>query len=165
MKPAVYIITKSDTDFTTLTSVAMQTLGKPVTAASDAVKRKLSSAEKFLSCLASIQGLVETGLPTELLTHVHFSALLLSDSADTLAILECASGMPFVSVPTTKRNVDLTVISGSLQQWRDAVVAGSQRDGYIRDLYLAIMDQFRGDNLDVWGKYERQPSGLLSWKK
>lgn len=165
MKPLVYIITKPATDFINLANVAQQALGRSVTAASDAVRRQQSSAEKFLSCLASIQNLVESGLPTELLTHVHFSALLISDADDTLSILECASGMPFVTTPTSRRGIDLTVISGSLQQWRDAVVAGSQRDGYVRDLYLAIMDQFRGDNLDVWGKYDRQPSGLLTWKK
>lgn len=165
MKPLVAIITMPVTDFTTFTKVALQALDRSVTAASDASGRQQQPVEKYLACLASLQSETPTGLPVELLNHVYFSAMIVAGMDDTLPMLECASGMPFVTTPTKHRGVDLTVISGTLQQWRDAVVAGSQRPGVVREVFLQLMDCFRSQNLDVWGRYERQADGLLTWKK
>jgi hypothetical protein len=161
MRPTAAIIAQPSIDFSTLTRVAMQALGRSITTAVDTAGRKMHDTEKFLSCLSSIRGNNSTGLPDELLPHCCFTALIMCDQGDTLAVLEAASGMPFTFKETVMRGIDLIILSGTLRQWRDVVVIGSECDDAVRTLYAAIRDQFRSLNLDLWRGWDQQSDGRL----
>lgn len=96
------------------------------------------------------------GLTPNLLYHVSFSILVMADEFDTIGILECAAGMPFVSVETQVRGGQLSLISGTLAQWRDAVVTGTRQTGAIKHLYCQVMSHFEAVNLNPWSDFSKK---------
>lgn len=161
MKPAAILITQPVIDFNSFLAVSHKVLGYSLAASSDKAHDQ-HPAERFLSCLAAMRDEhAPAGLPVNLLYHVSFTILLASEELDTLSILECAAGMPFVTAETINPGVDLTVIYGTLAQWRDAVVSGTRRDGNVQVLYCSIMAQFEGMNLNVWTDYNKKWSDGL----
>jgi len=148
-------------DFTTLLTISGQALGHNIAREADTSHRKMADAEKFLSCLSALRDEVVAPTPN-LLSHVSFSVLLIADNYDLLDILECASGMPFVRAETTApQDIDLCVISGTLQQWRDAVATGTSESvsSNVRLCYSKILLLFDRVGLsNVWKDYEKRPS-------
>jgi hypothetical protein len=161
MKPVAIIITQPVIDFKTFVAVTHKALGRSIAAASDKAHDQ-HPIERYLSCLAAMRDeLAPAGLPANLLYHVSFSLLIAADQIDTIPILECAAGMPFVTVETINDSIDLTVVYGTLAQWRDAVVSGTRRTGEVQALYCSIMSQFEGMNLNVWPEYNKKWSNGL----
>lgn len=157
MFPEAVLITQPAIDFNTLMAISHKALGYSIAAASDASKRQQNNAERFLSCLAALRDeSAQPGLSPNLLSHVSFSAIVAATDLDTIEILECASGMPFVSTETVARGVQLTVVTGTLAQWRDAVVSGTRRGGPVQALYCQIMGQFEAHNLNVWTDFNKR---------
>jgi hypothetical protein len=151
------LITQPAIDFNTLISNAHKALGYSIAASSDASKKQQNDVERFLSCLAAMRDqAAPTGLSPNLLCHVSFSALIAADELDTLEILECASGMPFVSTETVARGIQLTVLTGTLAQWRDAVISGTRRGGAVQAMYCQIESQFEAHNLNVWTDFNKR---------
>lgn len=156
------LITQPTVDFATLMAVSHKALGYSIAAASDANRNKQHTAERFLSCLAALRDrAAQAGLSPNLLHHVSFSVLIAADDLDTLDILQCASGMPFVTTETLTRGVQLTVVSGTLAQWRDAVVSGTRRGGAVQELYCQIMGQFEAHNLNPWSDFNKKWNGQV----
>lgn len=149
-------------DFTTLLTISGQALGHNIAKAADSSHRKMADAEKFLSCLSALRDEAVATLSPNLFSHVSFSVLLLADNYDLLDILECAAGMPFVRAETTAaRDIDLCVITGTLQQWRDAVAAGTAQSSLpnVRLCYSKILLLFdRAGLAAVWNDYDKRPS-------
>lgn len=157
MVPVSVLITQPAVDFKTLLVVSHQALGYSIAAASDGSRRDQHPAEKFLSCLAALRDQhAPAGLTPNLLTHVSFSVLIIADEFDTLDILECAAGMPFVTTETQSRGVQLTLASGTLAQWRDAVVTGTRKSGAVQSLYCQIMSHFEAVNLNPWSDFNKK---------
>ena len=124
--------------------------------------RNLHDAEKFLSCLAAMKTQdAQVGLSPHLLTHVTFSVLLAAAERDMQDILECCSGMPFVIADTVARGVQAAVVTGTLAQWRDAVISGCQHsvEVTVRALFNKILNLFEAVNLNVWRDCNRKPAG------
>lgn len=125
MIPQSVLITQPAVDFTRLASVSHQTLGYAVTQASDGHCRQLSEAERFISALDAVRdSSAPVSLPPELLAFVDFAVLVVALDRDMQDILSICAGMPFVVNDTQARGVQLAIIKGSLQQWRDAIVGG-----------------------------------------
>lgn len=162
MQPTAVLITQPSVDFNTLIAVSHKALGYSIAAASDASRRRQHDAERFLSMLAALRDQnASVGLTPNLLCHVQFSVLIAADELDTIDILECAAGCPFVTTETLARGIQLTVISGTLAQWRDAVVAGTRRPGSVQALYCHIMGQFESHNLNPWSDFNKRWDGQL----
>jgi len=162
MKPVAILITEPSVNFSKLVSISHQALGYSVAASSDASNKTQHAAEKFLSCLAALRDQHATvGLSPSLLAHVSFSILVVAEELDTIEVLECTGGMPLVSTETVARGVQLTVLTGTLAQWRDAVVTGSRRTGAVQALYCQIMGEFEARNLNVWQDFSKKPSGTI----
>ena len=91
------------------------------------------------------------GSSPHLLSHVSFSVLMAADEEDTIEILSIAE-MPFISVPTRLRGVQLTVITGPLSRWQDAVKLGSESScaRNVRLAFNAVKSIFGDAGLDVW---------------
>ena len=80
---------------------------------------------------------------------------VVADERDMRDILECCSGMSFVTAETLARSVTAAVVSGTLAQWRDAVASGSvpQVEPSVRAGFNKIYRLFRGAGLNVWSDY------------
>lgn len=151
MKPVAILITEPSVDFAKLVSVTHEALGYSVAASSDAQRNQLNAAQKFLACLSALKDKqAPVGLSPNLLSHVSFSLLVIADEFDTIDILECSGGMPLVSTETVARGIQLSVLTGTLAQWRDAVISGTRRPGAVQALYCQIMGEFEARNLNVW---------------
>lgn len=161
MNSHAVLITRPAVDFSTLLSISSDALGYSVADACDASRRELSSAERLLSMLSAMKDRrAAAGLTPSLLNQVSFSVLIAASEFDMLEVLECAAGMPFVTTETIVRGIQLTVVHGTLAQWRDAVVTGTRRAGEVQRLYCRILSQFESENLNVWMDYtKRWPTG------
>jgi hypothetical protein len=162
MQAHAVLITQPTVDFATLIAVSHQALGYSIASASDASRKQQHEAERFLSLLAAMRDrAAPAGLTPNLLYHVSFSMLIAADELDTIEILECAAGMPFVSVETLTRGIQLNIVSGTLAQWRDAVVSGTRRTGVVQTLYCQIMGLFEGHNLNPWADFNKRWQGQV----
>jgi len=155
------LIQRPAIDFTTFLGLSHKMLGYSPASAADRNRRKLHDAERFLSCLAALQDPdASVGLSPHLLTHVSFSVLLATSERDLLDVLGYCAGMPFVAADTVARGIQATVITGTLAQWRDAVISGCQPEvqGSVRALFNKILSIFEAANLNVWVDCTRRQS-------
>jgi len=151
------LITGPATDFSTLLSLTHHALGYNLASAADASPRKMTDAEKFLSCLAAFKEEAAEITPN-LFSHVSFSVLVIASQRDLLDILERA-GMPFVSAETTVAEINVAVLTGTLAQWRDAVASGTNEAASptVRTCYSKILLLFdRAGLTSVWNDFERR---------
>jgi len=155
MMPDAVLIQVPSIDFRTFVGLSHKVLGRSPAASSDACRRELSDAERFLSCLAAMRDeRAPVGLSPHLLKHVSFSAFIGADERDMLEILQLA-GMPFVVVETIVRSVQAAVVTGTLSQWRDAVVSGCSKGvpTPVRHCFNKLHGLFIASGLNVWGDY------------
>ena len=159
MNALAVLIQQPSFDFSTFLVVSHDMFGYSPSASSDASHKQLSDSEKFLSCLAAMKDRnASVSLPPHLLTHVSFSVLLASNERDILDVMEYCSSMPFTSAETIARGIDAAVVTGTLAQWKNAVVAGCSPDvePSVRFLFNKILSIFEAANLSVWGDCTRK---------
>ena len=155
MMPDAVLVQVPSIDFRTFIGLGHKVLGRSPSATSDACRRELSDAERFLSCLAAMRDeRAPVGLSPHLLKHVSFSAFIGADERDMLEILQLA-GMPFVVVDTIVRGVQAAVVTGTLDQWRDAVVSGCAKGipTPVRHCFNKLHGLFTAAGLNVWQDY------------
>ncbi len=153
MNPSAILISAPSIDFRTFIGLSHQALGRSLAASSDACRRELSDAERFLSCLAAMRDeKAPVGLSPHLLQHVSFSAFIAADERDMLAILQLCAGLPFVAVETIVRGVQAAVVTGTLSQWKDAVVSGCRKEVAtpVRHCFNKLHGLFIAAGLHVW---------------
>jgi len=151
--PDAVLIQVPSIDFRTFVGLSHKVLGRSPAAPSDACRRVLSDAERFLSCLAALRDEhAPVGLSPHLLTHVSFSAFIGADERDRLEILQLCGGLPFVAVETTVRGVQAAVVTGTLCQWRDAVISGCGKGvpTAVRHCFNKLHGLFVAAGLNVW---------------
>lgn len=159
MKPEAIIIGRPEIDFPTFLGVTAKVLGRSPGAAGDASGKRLADATRFLGCLAAMR---DSSAPAELvpkyLSQVSFSILLVATDQDMLDILECVSSMAFVTAETTVRGVLVAVITGTLAQWKSAVLSGSVSDAepIVRFVFNRIHGLFCDEGLNVWLDFRRR---------
>lgn len=161
MVPQSTLITAPSVEFGKLISACEQALGRSVCEGVDNTSKKLTDAERFLSILSAMKDSNSpVGLPPHLLAHVSFSVLTIAGELDMADILEVCSGMPFCYTGTKARGVVMLVITGTLTQWRDAVVSGSGANqvSSVRMGFNQIHNLFVGHGLGpIWNDYEQKP--------
>ena len=161
MTPECVLIQRPDVDFDAFLGLSREALGYSPASGCDASARELTDAERFLSCLAALRTeKAEVSLAPALLNHVSFSAMIVADERDALDIFQ-AAGMPFVVVETVRRGILLAVMTGTLAQWRDAVMHGTVLDQEVnvRACYCKLMALFEQAGLGhVWDRYTRKAS-------
>ena len=161
MMPDAVLIQVPSIDFRTFVGLSHKVLGRSPAASSDACRRELSDAERFLSCLAALRDeRAPVGLPPHLLRHVSFSAFVGADERDMLDILQLCAGMPFVVVETVVRGVQAAVVTGTLSQWRDAVISGCSKgvEPPVRHCFNKLHGLFVDAGLNVWGDFSTRPA-------
>jgi hypothetical protein len=159
MTPEALIIQRPGVDLTTFLGVALKVLGRSLSSAADMSSMKLSDAERFLSCLAAMRNGITTDTP-RLLSHLSYSILVVADEADVMDILECAAGMAFLMAETQVRNVLAAVLTGTLAQWKAAVLAGASQEmeATVRFAYNKIYSLFRAEGVNIWTNYRQKPA-------
>ena len=119
-------------------------------------RRRFASRVFLLSCLAAMHDdRAPVGLSPHLLTHVSFSAFIGADERDMLEILQLCAAMPFVAVETIVRGVQAAVVTGTLSQWKDAVVSGCTKGvpTPVRHCFNKLHGLFTAAGLNVWRDY------------
>lgn len=159
MSPEAIIIQRPGVEFSTFLGVALKVLGHSLSTAADASNVKLTDASRFLTCLAAMRG-GESSESPRLLPHVSYSLLIVADEADMFDILECAAGMAFATAETQVRSVLMAVITGTLAQWKAAVVAGSspEMEPTVRFAFNKIHGLFRAEGINIWTNYRQKPA-------
>ena len=159
MQPEIRIIQRPDVDFSTYLAVAMKVLGHSPASAADASPHCLTAASRFLSCLSAMKDSeAEVGLNPKLLAHVMYSVLIVADEPDVLDVMECTGGIPFVATETIAGGVLLAIMSGSLAQWKLAVVSGStfEMSPGVRYVFNQIQEQFQSEGINLWTDYRQR---------
>jgi len=161
MNPEAVIISRTGIDFPTFLGVALKVLGHSPASAADSSHKRLSPEMRYLSCLAALRDAsAGTELNPKLLPHVMVSVFLAADDVDMLDILECTTGMPFVMAETTIRGILAAVITGTLAEWKAAVLAGSSAEtpSSVRYAYNKIHGLFCDENINIWTDCRQKPS-------
>ena len=152
MLPNVLIVQTPNADFGSLLTFAREALGYNPAASLDASSIERSDTERFISCLAAIEDRkARPGLAQHLLGHAAVSVVVAADLADALDI-EAIAAMPCVTTETRLRDVRLLVLTGSLEQWKRAVLSGaiSLRPPTVRTCFNRIMSAFIAAGLNLW---------------
>jgi len=163
--PEVRLVSSPAIDFSGFLPACKHALGYSLTKAADVSSYEMTDTQRFLWYLAAFRDKnVRVGpvLSSCLLPHLSFSIFVAADERDMPGILQCCSGMPFLVADTVDSSVRAAVITGTLAQWRDAVVSGSVGDAEptVRAGFNKIHSLFKGMNLNVWSDYTtREASG------
>ena len=157
MKPAAALIQGPAIDFHTFLGIAHQALGRSPAHRADGDSRVSNDALKFLACLSDCQGgPVLTASPHHL-CHVTYSVVLAADERTLREILACADGMPVLMSDTVAPAVVLILLTGNLNQWRDAVVSGTSREPPCRSYFCRIQQLFEEHGLGhIWRDYNKR---------
>ena len=163
MVPQSVLVVQPAVMLQNLVGACSEIMGHNVVEAVDASVRKLSDAEIFLSVLSAIKEPGSpTGLPADMLGHVKFSVLTVADERDMLDVVAECSGMEFVIGETKMRGIQVAVISGTLDQWRDAISRGCSRHVLpgIRAGFNQLHGLFVGAGLgDIWHGFRQHEAG------
>jgi len=160
-------IAQPNVSFDILLKACADTLDHKVTESIDNTLKQLSDSEKYLSILAAIRDAnASVNLTPNLLTHITFSVLTVATDVDMMDVLEACSGMAFTHAETKMRGGLIAVITGTMQQWRDAIITGSQHSqGIIRGGFDQLHDLFIQAGLGtVWNDYESQTQSDGTYK-
>jgi len=159
MQALVVLIQSPNIDFDKLLSMSREMFGYSLSAVSDASHKKLSDSERFLSCLAAMKDQkAPVGLSPHLLTHVSFSVLVATNERNLVDVLEICSSMPFTIADTVVRGIQAAVITGTLAQWKIAILSGchSSTESTVRYIFNKILSLFEAVNLNVWNDCTRK---------
>ena len=175
MRPDVVLIQIPAVDFRVFLGVVEEATGADLAAKSPG-RRDVSPEAKFLDCLA----LLRAGLrgdatcrewPRHLFAHLSFSALIGAEEGDLGDVLELCTGMAYTTADTKMRGVRIAVVTGTLAQWREAVIAGcsESQPTSVRHCFNCLHTLFVRRDLDVWSDYQpraaRDQTFLLSDKR
>ena len=126
-------------------TLAGQMLGYSPSRAADSAG--LKNQQHLLACLAAFRN--KTVAPTvraskDVYDLLHYACLFAADDIDMTPLLEVLCGMPFAITDTKLREVQAAIASGSLRNWKTAVMRGCRQDQptFIRHVYGNIYTQF-----------------------
>lgn len=163
MVPRSVLVTQPSLSVENMAVACSQLFNHKVVQGVDKSVRKLSDAEKFLSIIDAMrQPGAPAGLSPDLLKHVTFSVLTVALEEDMLSIMEVCNEMPTTLANTKGRGIMAAVLTGTLAQWRDAVVAGCRRSVHpeVRAGFNQIHSLFVGAGLGaVWRGYKQTNDG------
>lgn len=165
----VALVQFSNVDLRKLLTLGRQTLDRNLADKADAAGHE--PPLHHMLCIAAIKSpdakTAEDLRPYVNLFHAGF--VIVSDERDMAEILELA-GMPSVMTETTHRGFCQAFISGTLTQWRDAVLRGCQREVShgTREIYNKIFTEFKTVGLtglfSVKTSHHKDNTFLLEYK-
>lgn len=154
MHPDAVIVGAMAPDFEKFLGLTHKMLGYSIASAVDASRKQHHDLERLLAMLAAFKERDAQVTPTpDLLRFGSVAVLLAADERDILDILQ-AAGMPFVVAETVVRGVLGAYVYGTLDQWKDAVVTGTNSSlQVVRECFTKIMGLFQTIHLNLWKDY------------
>lgn len=138
---AFKLISRQSIDFKTLLSTVFELTGKKVSEYSDQSAFDMSPDVKLASCLASLMDLSPSDMTPAVNAHLTFTAIVVLELEDMNDILSMSGELKWLGALTNKRNVMLGLMTGNLNDWRDAVVTGFQKIE-TQDFYNTVKTEF-----------------------
>jgi hypothetical protein len=154
--PDVAIVSQPQYDLPTFLAVATEMLGYSPARTADAAN--LKGLAHLLSCLACFRNKDTAGhvkACRDVYNLLHFGILIAANAYEMPLILEVLGGTPFALTETRIRGVQAILVSGTLYQWRAAVLRGCRQDQpeAVRVCFDKVFIQFQTLGLaDAFGK-------------
>lgn len=141
MQPDVRLLIQPSVDWNLFLNTTKQGLGRSVTKELDSRRQDVKSPLGFVHCLGEMLGDTEPQGRLSILRQMSFSFLVITDEETLTELLRTTSGLSVVSATTVKKNVELSVITSSLDAWLIAIAACTTgNESYeLRYLFDAIM--------------------------
>lgn len=149
MEPTAIIIQQSELDTQTFLAACIEVLGYSPAIPAD--EQGYKGIEHTLSCLSAFRYRdAKPGVEaaSEVYELMSLSCLIIADERDMPDLLEVAA-MPHGLTETQVRGVQVALVSGTLRQWRTAILRGCKQgvERHIRVCYDTIYLQFRSVGL------------------
>jgi len=158
---AFKLISKHDVDFDMLLASAFQMLGKKVSHYSDNVGIKMGKGQAFGCCLASMVGLDPKVFSTSINQHIMFTGLCAFEQKLCNDIIS-AGNLRWLGTPANEHDCVLGVLTGDLNEWRDAVIGGLKWSPEVNSFYSIVLREFRAEGYkDLWGDFQFTEGGGL----
>jgi len=139
----VVLVQFSDLDLKSFLPACRQATGRKMSASADA--KGHTPPLHHMICVAAMKN--EDAGPRDCIQYKQFfqaGFLVVADSRDMPEILEVAS-MPSVLVDTIDRDLSMAFVTGTLSQWRDALVRGCSKSTSrtTRKIFTAVYSKFK----------------------
>lgn len=160
LKNQVVIIQKPKIDFDSFLAIASQVLGYNPARVADKSSKDMTDSEKLILCLQSMKNPDALKFRDYFLEHINLSVMLLALEDDLLEITEICGSMPHISTVTLRRDVCLSIITGTIRQWREAIAVGCSKDVSVTVgvVFTAAYQAFVKDGFGfVWNRYNVKP--------
>jgi hypothetical protein len=138
---AFKLISRQSVDFKTLLSTVFELTGKKISDHSDQSTFDMSPDVKLSTCLASLVGLSPSELSPTVNAHLTFTAIAVMELEDMNDILSMSANLKWLGANTNKRNVMVGLLTGNLNDWRDAVDTGFKSQRTI-EFYQTVKQEF-----------------------
>jgi hypothetical protein len=125
---------------------------------SDKTTRQQTIAEKYLSAISCLQGETQFKASiqnTSIQKHLFFSFLIFADS-DTMSKSMELSGLSHSVFDTKKKRVQMALVSGTLSEFRDALIECSNDDDLV-ELYDGIYLTFESAGFREVFNFKKTP--------
>jgi hypothetical protein len=160
MIPNVLLISKPSIELPTFLSLCEEVLGYSPARSAD--RAGLTGAPHLLACLTAFKD--QDATPTvkggrDVYNLIHFTFVVAADETDMAPILEAMNGMPFALTETRIRGVQVALVTGSLLEWKQAILRGCRQDQpeFIRVCFDKIYLQFQHLGLaDAFGRLTKK---------
>jgi hypothetical protein len=129
MNPVAMIVVKPALDQLAFLPLCREMLGySPARRADGANLKEIPHLMTMLAGFRSEKVAPGVRGATDIYDLLHFGCLIAADERDMLPILEITSGMPFALTETVARGVLAVIVTGSLRQWRRAILRGCRAE-------------------------------------
>lgn len=123
MQPYVKLITQPSFDWSSFLHTTKEALGRSVTKELDTRRQDVQTPLGFVGCLGSIAGIPEPQGDLSLLRHLTYGFQVITDTDTLSELLRRTTGLSVVTAPTTRKNVELSVITANLETWLIAIAS------------------------------------------
>lgn len=118
------IVSKPNIDWHTFLKVTFEGTGQKLAAFADGSNRPFTEDQKLASCLSTLVSQDPASMLPMVQMHLQFSGLLVCDEMDLIDVLQASGKLAYLGAPASKRGVAIALLSGTLGEWRDAVISG-----------------------------------------
>lgn len=121
MQPYLKLIVQPSFDWPSFLHTTKEALGRSVTKELDSRRQDVQTPLGFVGCLGSFTEIPEPQGDLSLLRHLTYGFLVVTDTDTLSELLRRTTGLSVVTAPTSRKNVELSVITADLEKWMIAI--------------------------------------------
>ena len=119
----VSLIIQPSFDWPSFLRTTKESLGRSVTKELDSRRQDVQTPLGFVGCLGSMAEIPEPQGDLSLLRHLTYGFQVITDTDTLSELLRRTTGLSVVTAPTTRKNVELSVITATLDTWLVAIAS------------------------------------------